>query len=288
MKIDIAPLQVAERETLSLADRPTDVPALYETKDAYQAALDAHAKELEKLHERLYADAHHALLVVLQGMDTAGKDGAIRHTLSGVNPQGCRVASFKAPTATEAHHDFLWRVQADLPERGAMAIFNRSYYEATLIERVHPKLLANENVERPKHLDEFFDARLRAIRDFERHLTESNTRIVKIFLHISKDEQKRRLLARLDDEEKNWKASMADVEERGYWKDYQRAYEETLSATSVKQAPWYVVPADDKKNARLFVARILIEAMAALPIATPKPDAARKKELKAIRKRLED
>ena len=287
MKIDVESLKVAQGEKLSLADRPTTVAPLYDEKSVYADELDDHAKQLEKRHERLYANGRHALLVVLQGMDTAGKDGAIKHTLRGVNPQGCRVASFKAPTPTELRHDFLWRHQPELPERGAMAIFNRSYYEAVLVERVHPKLLANEGIDLPKDLDAFFGDRLRAIREFEQHLTDSETKIVKIFLHISKDEQKRRLLARLDDEDKNWKASMSDVEERGYWKEYVRAYEEMLPATSVEAAPWFVVPGDDKKNARLFVSQILIEAMDALPIEIPKPDAARKKELKEIRQRLE-
>ena len=288
MNIDIDALRIGPDEKVSLADRPTEVAALYESKDAYEDALKAQAKSLEKRHERLFANARHAVLIVFQGMDTSGKDGAIKHTLSGVNPQGCRVASFKTPNQTELRHDFLWRCQADLPEHGAMAIFNRSYYEAVLIERVHPKLLANEGVEAPKDPDAFFDARLAAIRDFERHLGVSGTKIVKIFLHISRDEQKRRLLARLDDETKNWKASMGDVEERGYWKDYQRAYEKALGATSVAEAPWYVVPADDKKNARLYVSQILIEALNSLPIETPEPDAKRRKELKAIRKALED
>ena len=287
MKIEVETLKVAAGEKLALADRPTTVAPLYDGKSIYEAALEDHAKQLQRRHERLYANGRHAFLVVLQGMDTAGKDGAIKHTLSGVNPQGCRVASFKAPTPTELRHDFLWRHQPELPERGAMAIFNRSYYEAVLVERVHPKLLANEGIDPPKDLDAFFGDRLRAIREFEQHLVESETKIVKIFLHISKDEQKRRLLARLDDEEKNWKASMSDVEERGYWNDYVRAYEEMLPATSVKSAPWFIVPADDKKNARLFVSRILIEAMDALPIEIPKPDAARKKELKEIRQKLE-
>jgi PPK2 family polyphosphate:nucleotide phosphotransferase len=288
VNIDTEALRVAEGEKLALADRPTLAPPLYESKEAYQQALDDHVAALEKRHERLYANGRHALLVILQGMDTAGKDGAIKHALRGVNPQGCRVASFKAPTPTEARHDFLWRSQAELPERGAIAIFNRSYYEAVLVERVHPKLLAAEGIDPPKDLDAFFDARLRAIRDFERHLAESATKVVKIFLHISRDEQKRRLIARLDDEEKNWKASAADVEERGFWKDYVRAYEQMLAATSLKTAPWFVVPADDKKNARLFVSQILIEAMDALPIETPKPDAERKKELREIRRRLEE
>lgn len=287
MKINLEPLKVAEGEKLALADRPTAVAPLYDGKGTYEQELEEHVKQLEKRHERLFANGRHALLVVLQGMDTAGKDGVIKHALRGVNPQGCRVASFKAPTPTELRHDFLWRCQPELPERGAMAIFNRSYYEAVLVERVHPTLLANEGIDPPKELDVFFNERLRAIREFERRLTDSATKIVKIFLHISRDEQKRRLLARLDDEEKNWKASTADVEERGYWKDYVRAYEEMLPRTSVAAAPWFIVPADDKRNARLFVSQILIEAMDALPIATPKPDAARKKELKEIRQKLE-
>ena len=278
---------VAEGEKLALGERPTAVAPIYDGKGSYEQALEDQAKELEERHERLFANGRHALLVVLQGMDSAGKDGVIKHTLRGVNPQGCRVASFKAPTPTELRHDFLWRCQSELPERGAIAIFNRSYYEAVLIERVHPKLLANEGIDPPKQLDAFFNDRLRAIRDFEQHLTDSATKVVKIFLHISKDEQKRRLLARLDDEDKNWKASMADVEERGYWKEYVRAYEEMLPHTSVAAAPWFIVPGDDKKNARLFVSQILIAAMVALPIETPKPDAARKKELKEIRQKLE-
>jgi PPK2 family polyphosphate:nucleotide phosphotransferase len=287
MKIETARLLVEKGKRLSLNDRPTTVAPLYDSKEAYRESLEADSGELERLHEALYANARHAVLVVLQGMDTAGKDGAISHVMAAVNPQGCRVASFKQPTPTESRHDFLWRVQADLPERGAIAIFNRSYYEAVLVERVHPKFLAAEGNDPPADLDAFFDARLRAIRDFERHLSESETTIIKIFLHISKQEQKKRLLARLDDEEKNWKVSMADAEEREFWKDYMRAYEAALSATSTDYAPWYVVPADDKKNARLFVSQILIEALSALPIETPKPDAARRKELKAIRDRLE-
>ncbi len=286
MKIDVAPLRVTPGEKLSLGDRPTGVTALYTSKDDYQEMLANHVKALRTYHERLYADGRRALLMVLQGMDTAGKDGAIKHVMSGVNPQGCRVAAFKQPSATESRHDFLWRAQPQLPERGAIAVFNRSYYEAVLVERVHPHFLSAEGVEPPRDLDAFFDARSRAIRDFERHLTDSGTAIVKIFLHISRDEQKKRLRERLDDPEKNWKASMNDVVERGFWKDYRRAYEQALAATSLASAPWFVVPADDKKNARLYVSQILIDALAALPMETPKPDAARKKELIAIRDKL--
>ena len=287
MKIDAAALRVNAGEPLSLAERPTAVAALYDSRDAYRDGLEAQAKALETCHERLYAAGRHALLVVLQGMDTAGKDGAIKHVMNGVNPQGCHVAAFKQPTPLESRHDFLWRVQPHLPEHGGIAVFNRSYYEAVLVERVHPQFLAGQGVEPPHDLDAFFDARCRAIRDFEREQTESGTAIVKIFLHISRDEQKKRLLERLDDPEKNWKASMNDVEERSFWKDYRRAYELALPATSVASAPWFVVPADDKKNARLYVSQILIDAFSALPVETPKPDAARKKELKAIRDKLD-
>ena len=287
MKIDTAQLRVAEGEQLSLDARPTKIAPLYESKEAYARTLETHASELQRLQGRVYAKARHAVLIVLQGMDTAGKDGAIAHVMRGVNPQGCRVASFKPPTPREARHDFLWRAQSELPERGGISIFNRSYYEAVLVERVHPKLLTAEGVDPPENLDAFFTARLRAIRDFEQHLTDSGTTIVKIFLHISKEEQKKRLLDRLDDPQKSWKASIADVEERAFWKDYRRVYEAALAATSVKRAPWFVVPADDKKNARLCVSQLIIEAMSALPIEAPKPDAARLQELKAIRERLE-
>ncbi len=286
MKIDVSALRVTPGEKLSLGDRPTAVAALYTSKDDYQETLECHVKALRAHHERLYAGGRRALLMILQGMDTAGKDGAIKHVMSGVNPQGCHVAAFKAPSATESRHDFLWRAQPHLPERGAIAVFNRSYYEAVLVERVHPQFLSAEGVEPPSDLDAFFEARFRAIRDFERHLADSGASIVKIFLHISRDEQKKRLLERLDDPEKNWKASMNDVVERGFWKDYRRAYEQALAATSLAGAPWFVVPADDKKNARLYVSQILIDALAALPEETPKPDAARKKELKAIRDKL--
>ena len=287
MKIDADALRVAEGEALRLDERPTLVAALYESKSAYEKALAERAAKIAARHERLYAASRNGLLLVLQGMDACGKDGTIKHVMSAVNPQGCRVASFKQPTPLERSHDFLWRVQPYLPEHGAISVFNRSHYEAVLVERVHPALLAGEGEDPPKHLNAFFDARFRAIRDFERHLTESGTAVVKIFLHISKGEQKKRLLERLDDEEKNWKASMADVDERGFWKDYQRAYEDMLGATSTKHAPWHVVPADDKKNARLYVSEILIDAFDRLELHQPKPDAARRRELKAIREKLE-
>jgi PPK2 family polyphosphate:nucleotide phosphotransferase len=287
MKIDADALVVEEDKKLRLEDRPTEVKPLYESKEDYEEALADHSARIACMHERLFAAARNGLLVVFQGMDTSGKDGAIKHVMSAVNPQGCRVASFKVPTPLEKAHDFLCRVQPFLPERGAISVFNRSHYEAVLVERVHPRLLAAEGEARPKDLDAFFDTRFRAIRDFERHLVENGTAIVKVFLHISKAEQKKRLLERLDDPEKNWKASMADVEERGFWKDYRRVYEQALAGTSTKSAPWYVVPGDDKKNARLFVSRILLDAFEGLNLEGPKPDADRRRELKEIREKLE-
>ncbi len=287
MKIDVASLVVEDGEKLRLEDRPTALAPLYQSKQAYETALVERSGKIASRHERMFAGGRHSLLIVLQGMDTAGKDGTIRHVMNAVNPQGCHVASFRQPTPLEKAHDFLWRVQPHLPERGAISVFNRSHYEAVLVERVHPKLLAAEGEEPPKHLDAFFEKRLRAIREFERHLVESGTVIVKIFLHISKGEQKKRLLQRLDDEEKNWKATMADVDERGNWKDYQRAYDDALAGTSARHAPWYVVPADDKKNARLYVSQILLAAFDALPLQPPKADAARRRELKEIRDKLE-
>ena len=287
MKIDARALIVEEGEKLRLEERPTEVASLYESKDAYAKTLADHSARIARMHERLFAAGRNGLLIVFQGMDTSGKDGAIKHVMSAVNPQGCRVASFKAPTPLEKSHDFLWRVQPFLPERGAISVFNRSHYEAVLIERVHPRLLAAEGEPRPRDLDAFFDVRFRAIRDFERHLVENGTAVVKVFLHISKGEQKKRLLERLDDTEKNWKASMADVEERGYWKDYQRAYEQALANTSTKHSPWCVVPGDDKKNARLYVGRILLDAFEGLNLEAPKPDAERRRELKEIREKLE-
>lgn len=288
LKINLEPLRVAEGEKLSLARRPTSVAPVYSSKSAYAEALGRHAARLEELHERLYASGRNGLLIVLQGMDSAGKDGAIKHMMTGVNPQGCKISSFKTPTPVEARHDFLWRAECELPERGAIGVFNRSYYEAVLIERVHPHFLASEGVyAAPGELDDLWAERFHSIRAFERHLTANGTRVVKIFLHISKDEQMRRLQARIDDPEKSWKASRADVEERKFWKDYQRAYELALAATSLTQAPWHVVPADDKKNARLFVSQIVIEAMKSLKLGQPPLTPERKRELKEIRAALE-
>jgi len=220
-------------------------------------------------------------------MDAAGKDGAIRHVMSGVNPQGCQVFSFKHPSAAELEHDFLWRTTRDLPGRGKIGIFNRSYYEEVLIVRVHPDILRSEGLP-DAFLDEkkVWHDRYRSIVDLEKHLHANGTRIVKFFLHLSKDEQRKRFLARIDEPEKNWKFSSADIEERKFWDDYRKAYEECLSATGTKHSPWYIVPADDKENARLIVSQIVLDTLDDLKMAYPKTTAARRKELLAIRKQL--
>jgi len=287
MKIDVSPYRVAEGDSADLAKRPTKVEPLCDSKEDYAASLAKHVEKLGKLQEHLYRSGRYAVLIVLQGMDTAGKDGAIAHVMSGVNPQGCKVVAFKAPTATEAAHDFLWREARELPERGLIGVFNRSYYEPVLVTRVHPELLREDGVsETEGGHKKLWAERLHSIRAFERHLHANGTRFVKIYLHLSKDEQLRRLLERLDDPEKTWKVSHADAEERGYWRDYMRAYEHALTATSVAAAPWHVVPADDKRNARLIVSQIVIDALEALELTPPPIDAARRRELKAIRAKL--
>jgi PPK2 family polyphosphate:nucleotide phosphotransferase len=220
-------------------------------------------------------------------MDAAGKDGAIRHVMSGVNPQGCQVFSFKHPSATELEHDFLWRTTRSLPERGRIGIFNRSYYEEVLIARVHPEILRMEGLPDKRLEDEtIWRGRYRSIVDLEHHLRRNGTRIVKYFLHLSKDEQRRRFLARIDDPDKNWKLSLADIEERKYWKHYMKAYEKCLTSTSTEDAAWYVVPADDKKNARLIVSRILLDTFKDLHMAFPRPSHGRRRELQGMRKKL--
>jgi PPK2 family polyphosphate:nucleotide phosphotransferase len=225
------------------------------------------------------------LLVVLQGMDAGGKDGVIRHVMSGVNPQGCQVHSFKTPSATELEHDFLWRSTCVLPERGHIGIFNRSYYEEVIIVRVHPNLLRAEGIACPS--SKIWEERYRSIVDFEKHLHRNGTRTIKFFLHLSKEEQRRRFLARIDEPQKNWKFTADDVRERGYWDDYMRAYEECLSATSTEIAPWFIVPADDKVNARLIVSQAILDALRALALTYPALDAPRRRELRAARQKLQ-
>ena len=287
MKIDVSAFRVAEGGPASLAGRPTRVDPVYGSKADYEKILAEHVAALSRLQEHLVRSTRYALLIILQGMDTAGKDGAIAHVMSGVNPQGCKVVAFKQPTPAEAGHDFLWREVRELPERGIIGVFNRSYYESVLITRVHPELLRAEGAfEAQGDLEALWAERLQSIRGLERHLHANGTRFVKIYLHLSKEEQLRRLLERLDTPDKTWKASRADAEERKYWKDYMSAYEHALGATSVAFAPWHIVPADDKLNARLIVSQIVIDALEGLKLAPPPIDAARRRELQAIRELL--
>ena len=287
MAINSRQFRIQPSVPVDLSSWPTAIDPLFDSKSDYRAELDDHIKRLSDMQQLLYASNRHAVLVIFQAMDAAGKDGAIKHVMSGVNPQGCQVFSFKHPSAVELQHDFLWRTTRNLPERGRIGIFNRSYYEEVLIARVHPEILANEGVpEPPKELSSIWDHRYRSINDLERHLSGNGTKIVKIFLHISKEEQLRRLIARIDDSSKNWKFSTADVEERKFWNDYMAAYQDCLNATSTVDSPWYAVPADNKHNARLIISNILLETMQELDMKYPEVSSKRKKELASIRKDL--
>jgi PPK2 family polyphosphate:nucleotide phosphotransferase len=279
--------RVREGDEVDLGQWPTNVDPVYKSKDEYKSLLEEHVSKLSAFQQLHYASNRFAVLVILQATDAAGKDGAIRHVMSGVNPQGCRVYSFKQPTDLELEHDFLWRTSRDLPERGRIAIFNRSYYEEVLVVRVHPDILESEAVpEAPHHDKKVWKERYRSIKALEKHLSCNGTRIIKLFLHLSKEEQKNRFLARLDEPAKNWKFSDADMKERAFWDDYQNAYAECLSATSADDAPWYVVPADDKDNARLIVSQILLDTFEGMDMSYPKTSAARETQLKAIREEL--
>jgi len=285
MKIDARKFQVPEGETVHLRKWATRVKPVYHSKKDYQALLADHVAQLCEQQKLLYASNSHALLIIFQAMDAAGKDGAIAHVMSGVDPQGCQVYSYKHPSAQELRHDFLWRTTRDLPERGQIGIYNRSYYEEVLIVRVHPNLLISEAGPGPERKHVWRD-RYRSIVDQEAHLTRNGTRIIKFFLHLSKEEQRKRLLARIDDADKNWKFDLGDVQERKYWDQYMEAYEECLSATSTKAAPWHIVPADDKKNTRLFVSQIILDAMDDLKLSYPRATQNQKRKLARIRKHL--
>jgi PPK2 family polyphosphate:nucleotide phosphotransferase len=287
MKIDPKDFRVQHGKKVDLKKWPTLVKPFFDSKKQYQKILEEHIEKLSSLQCIHYASGHYALLLIFQGMDASGKDGAIRHVLSGVNPQGCEVFSFKQPSAEELKHDFLWRTTCRLPERGRIGIFNRSYYEEVLIARVHPEILRAQGIP-----DELIDKktiwgeRFRSMVDLEEHLFYNGTRIVKIFLHLSKDEQRKRFLQRIDDPDKNWKFSLADINERGYWKEYMEAYEDCLNSTTSNYAPWYVVPADDKENAQLIISRILLDTLSMLKMSYPKTGPKRRKELKLMRNKI--
>jgi len=288
MRIDSKDFRVRPGEKVKLNQWPTRVKPFCKSKKEYQQLLEEHVAELSSLQRLHYASNRYALLLIFQGMDAAGKDGAIRHVMSGINPAGCQVSSFKQPSVEELQHDFLWRTTFRLPERGQIGIFNRSYYEEVLVVRVHPEILRSQGLSEELRDEKVIWAeRYQSIADLERHLYRNGTRTVKVFLHLSREEQRKRFLERIDQPEKNWKFSLADIHERKYWKDYMAAYEACLGATSTHHAPWYAVPADDKENARAIVSQIVLDTLKELKMAYPKTTAKRKEELESIRKLLE-
>jgi PPK2 family polyphosphate:nucleotide phosphotransferase len=287
MKITSSDYRVKAGKKIKLKQWPTLGKPVCQSDKEYRRTLADHVKQLSELQQLHYAENRYALLIIFQGMDASGKDGAIRHVMSGVNPEGCEVHSFKQPSAEELEHDFLWRTTRVLPERGRIGIFNRSYYEEVLVVRVHQEILRKQGL--PEELrgeKTVWDQRYRSIVDLEHHLYHNGTRTIKVFLHLSLEEQRKRFLERIDEPQKNWKFSVADIHERKYWKQYGKVFEECLSATSTHHAPWFIVPADDKDSARLIVSRIVLDAMGDMKLAYPRTTAKRRLELEAIRKLL--
>src|SRR5690242_7621938 len=287
-KIHAGDYRVLPGKKIDLGKWPTKVKPVYDSKEEYTSLLAAHIEKLSERQGLLYASNKYSLLVIFQALDAAGKDSAIKHVMSGVNPQGCQVFSFKHPGAEELAHDFLWNAARRLPERGKIGIFNRSYYEEVLIVRVHPDILRAEGL--PPELQDketIWRDRYRSIVNFEDHLHRNGTRIVKFFLHLSWEEQRQRFLKRIDQPAKNWKFSADDVRERGFWKQYTTAYEACLGATSTRTAPWYVVPADDKETAQLIVSHVILRTLRDLKLAYPKLVPERRQELEAARKLLQ-
>ncbi|MDB6038740.1 MAG: hypothetical protein JWM99_2581 [Verrucomicrobiales bacterium] len=289
MKNEIDPIkfQVRKDENVNLKKRATSVKPFYKSSKHYCELIAQHTQNLAELQSLLYAHNRYALLLIFQAMDAAGKDSAIKHVMSGVNPQGCQVFSFKHPSPEELDHDFLWRAVRCLPERGRIGIFNRSYYEEVLIVRVHPEILEAEEL--PEELcneKNVWKGRFKSMRDFESHLHRNGTHVVKFFLHVSKEEQRKRFLKRIDEPEKNWKFNLDDLEERKLWKEYMHAYERCLSATSTADSPWHIIPADDKQNARLIISCTIRNKLKALKMSYPQASEEHKKELQNIRKKL--
>jgi PPK2 family polyphosphate:nucleotide phosphotransferase len=287
-KIHAGDYRVPLGKNIDLRKWPTRVKPVYDSKEEYRSMLAAHIEKLSQRQSLLYASNKYALLVIFQALDAAGKDSAIKHVMSGVNPQGCQVFSFKHPGAEELAHDFLWNATRRLPEQGKIGIFNRSYYEEVLIVRVHPEILRAEDL--PRELEDkqaIWRDRYRSIVNLEDHLHRNGTRIVKFFLHLSWEEQRERFLKRIDQPDKNWKFSADDIRERGFWKQYTKAFEACLSATSTRTAPWYVVPADDKETAQLIVSHIILNTLRDLKLAYPKLNPERRRELEAARKLLQ-
>ncbi len=287
MKINTDKFRAAPGKKVRLRRWATKVRPLYKSEKDYREILVRDVQELSGLQRMLYASNTYSVLLIFQAMDAAGKDGAIAHVLTGVNPEGCDVFSFKAPSREESGHDFLWRTTCRLPARGRIGVFNRSYYEEVLVVRVHPEILRSQQLPPGLARDRgIWDGRYRSIVDLERHLHRNGTRVIKFYLHLSKSEQRRRFLERIDDPAKNWKFSLADMKERGHWDAYVRAYEDCIAATDIKSAPWHIIPADDKLNARLIVSRVVIETLKGLKLSFPRLTPARRRELREIRKRL--
>lgn len=285
--IDIDAFRIFESRACNLAKQKTRISPYYSSKEDYRAQLGEAVSKLSELQNLLYADNRYALLLIFQAPDAAGKDSAIKHVLSGVNPQGCQVASFKQPSSEDLEHDFLWRTTKHLPERGRIGVFNRSYYEEVLVVRVHPELLEKQRLpptERKR--SDIWNQRFNSIVQHEKHLVRNGTHVVKFFLNVSKDEQRKRFLARLDDPKKNWKFSGADLTERKFWNDYRRAYQECLTRTSSEEAPWYVVPADDKENAHLIIAEIIASTLTRMKLRYPVLSGAEKTQLLRARRSL--
>jgi PPK2 family polyphosphate:nucleotide phosphotransferase len=282
------PFRITNGKKFRLKDHDPGDTLDFTDKDKPRAkeALATGVQALSELQDKLYAQDQWAVLLIFQAMDAAGKDGVIKHVMSGVNPQGCEVHSFKAPTSEELDHDYLWRCSKRVPERGRIGIFNRSYYEEVLVVRVHPQILQKQKVPRELLTKRIWDERHEDIKSFERYLGRNGVLVRKFFLNVSKEEQKKRFLERIDNPEKNWKFSTTDSHERKFWNDYQRAYEDMIRATATEEAPWYVVPADHKWFSRLVVAAAVIDAMASLDLAYPKVDAAQLKELAAAKEEL--
>ena len=279
---------VKEGSKLDLKKHPTDFTGDYTEKDEAVKDLQENVGRLRELQDVLYAQDHYSLLIIFQAMDAAGKDGAIEHVMSGVNPQGCHVVSFKQPSAEERDHDYLWRCQKALPERGKIGIFNRSHYEEVLVVRVHPEILQGSQMPAELKSDKnIWKKRFQHIRDWEQHLTENGTHILKFFLNVSKAEQKQRFLDRINEPEKNWKFAASDVKERGHWDDYMKAYTEALSATSTENAPWYVIPADKKWFTRLAVSEIIVKKLESLDLHYPIVTDEHKADLAEAKKILE-
>ena len=272
MDFDMNKISVKPGQKINIEDYDTKYVGTY-TKDKAKKALKKNTKELKEMQEMFYADNRYSLLIILQASDAAGKDGAIRHVLGGLNPQGCRVHSFKAPSKIELEHDYIWRHYIALPERGMIEIFNRSHYENVIVTKVHPEYIMGERIPNvdsvPKVNDGFWKNRYKQINNFEKHIYDNGTHILKFFLNISKDEQRNRFLARLDTPEKNWKFSTGDLKERKYWNDYRKAFEDMINETSTDYAPWHVIPADNKWFSRIAIGKVIYEKMKSLDLKYP-------------------